>query len=198
MEKARKEADANAERLKEAERQAAQVQKARQDGDLSAAEGKKQLEKLRAEQEAAASKERAAIEKMKSEQQAQAERERAAVAKFKAEQEALIEKEREAIAQMKAQQEEASNKAKYEVAPSEVTPSESSDPAAVTELIAPSPVELPNTPPAGSQKEESSPFGALVSFSCLRHMYNVLYIEHAAQLNQLLRMTYNLQGVISW
>ncbi len=117
---------------------------------------------------------------MKSEQQAQAERERAAVAKFKAEQEALIEQEREAIAKMKTQQEEAATKAKYEVKPSEVSPSESSDPAAVTELIAPSPVELPNTPPAGSQKEASSPLGALVSslHPCLIYGF-IFHFENA-------------------
>lgn len=156
VEKAKQEADASAAKLAEAQRQATQVQKARQEGDLSSAEEKKALEKLRAEQEAASAKERAAIDKLKTEQQAQSSRERAAIEKFKAEQEELLERERASIAQLKAQQE--AEAAKFQNPEAKATP----DPDTGT-LIKPSPTELPTRPPPEKFKESSSPFGALVS-----------------------------------
>ena len=162
MEQARKEAEANASRLKEAERQAAQVQKARQEGDLSTAEEKKALEKLKAEQQAAATKERTALAKLKAEQEAQSARERAAVAKFKAEQESLLDNERKQLAELKAQQEAAAARAGPETTAPQASRAEPAQ-----DYIAPSPVELPKKASAGKE-EASSPLGALVGTSCSR------------------------------
>lgn len=177
VESARREAEANAARLKDAEGQAAQIQKARQEGEMSTAEEKKALEKLRAEQEAAARSEREAIAKIKAEQEAQARTEREAVAKFKAEQEALLQQERESISKLKAEQEAAAaEKARQEATasqdasphtqpiPSEDTPAESTElpGSAVNQEIKASPAVLPQKESSKKEKAPSSVFGALV------------------------------------